>query len=144
MKYVFLDHNEYTAGMVIDILKSENIRYKLETKKIGWGESDYIYNITIDTTPEHILFVIKLVREKLEPYVNAEKNFMLPSYVPKHESGMNVTVAVNGNTPIIALDKLHKSLCNIAGVYDVQIVTPKVEPKKSLLKKLVGWLTNNT
>ena len=143
MKYVFCDVNEYMTDAVIEILQSEKIKYKLESKKIGWGEKDYIYNITIDTTPEYILFITKLLDDKYRPYVKAEKSYMLPSYTPKHE-GKTITVPVNANTPIIALDNLHKQLCNIAGVYDVQIVTPKVEPKKSLLKKFVDWLTNNT
>ena len=144
MKFVFYNQTEFSSSKILDILDSENVRYKLESNKVNPFYNIYIYNITIDVTYEKFLFLQMLVNKALTPYVTAMKSYDLPSYTPKHEivkpkeTPINVTMTITNDTPIVLLDKIHKSIFTD---YNVEIVTEK--PKKSLLKRLIDYLTNN-
>lgn len=127
MKFVFYNQCELCTDTIIDILKSENISYRLETKQQGLF-SQTLYDITIDTSYEHWLFVQKIAVDKLTPYMKAEKSFALPSYQPKVK-----TLNIEPHTPVILLDKLQKE-----NNFEWEIVLKK--PKKSFLKKIIDFL----
>ena len=127
MKFVFYDQCELCANTITDILDFENIPYKLESKRFSlFGQ--ILYDITIDTTFEHWLFIQKLAVDKLTPYMKAEKSYALPSY----QEGIK-TLNIDGHTPVILIDKLQRD-----NDYEYELVIKK--PKKSLLKKLIDWL----
>ena len=90
-----------------------------------------LYDITIDTSFEHWLFVQKIAVDKLTPYMRAEKSYALPSY-----SKDTKTLNVDGHTPVILIDKLQKE-----NNFEWEIVLKK--PKKSLLKRFVDWLAKS-
>lgn len=130
MKFVFYNQCELCADTICEILKSENIPYRVKSQNNGFF-SIPIYDISIDTDLEHWLFVQKIAIDKLTPYMRAEKSYMLPSY----QEGVK-TLNVDGHTPVILLDKLQKE-----NNFEFEIVLKK--PKKSLLKRLIDYLTNN-
>jgi len=130
MKFVFYDQCELCADTIMDILKSEGIPYKLESKYKGMFDN-VVYDITIDTTYEYWLFIQKIAVDKLTPYMRAEKSFMLPSYRPRAK-----TLNVEPQTPVILLDKLQKN-----SNYEYEIVIK--HQKKSLIKKVMDFLTKS-
>ena len=130
MKFVFFDQCELCTDTIIDILQTERIPYKVKSKRLSmFGQ--ILYDITIDTDLQHWLFVQKIAVDKLTPYMRAEKSYMLPSY-----SKETKTLNVDGHTPVILIDKLQKE-----NNFEWEIVLKK--PKKSLLKRLIDYLTNN-
>lgn len=131
MKFVFFNQCELCADTIIDILKSENIPYRIKSSKVGIFDSTTLYNITIDTTFEHWLFVQKIAVDKLTPYMRAEKSWALPSYDNKPKR-----VALEGSTPIFLIDKLQRE-----NAYDFELVVKK--PRKSLLKRLIDFVSKN-
>ena len=74
----------------------------------------------------------KLAVGKLTPYMKAEKSYALPSYDRDVKR-----ITIDKQTPLFLIEKLQSE-----NNYDFELVIKK--PKKSLLKKLVDWLTNNT
>lgn len=130
MRFVFYDQCELCADTICDILQSERIPYKVKSKRLSmFGQ--ILYDISIDTTFEYWLFVQKIAVDKLMPYFKAEKSYALPSY----QEGIK-TLNIDGHTPVILLDKLQKE-----NNFEFEIVLKK--PKKSLLKRLIDYLTNN-
>jgi hypothetical protein len=144
VRFVFYNQTEFSSSKIIDILDSENVRYKLESNRVNPFCNVYIYNIAIDVTYEKFLFLQMLINKALAPYVTAMKSYDLPSYTPEHEIiktkevPINVTMTITNDTPIVLLDKIHKSIFTD---YNVEVVTKKT--KKSLLKRLIDYLTNN-
>ena len=123
MKFVFFDQCELCTDKITEILKSENISYKLESKKHNmFGQM--LYDITIDTTFEHWLFIQKIAIDKLTPYMQAEKSYMLPSY-NKNSKMTNICMI---NSPIQSPS--------------FEIIV-KTRQKKSFLKKCIDWLQGN-
>lgn len=130
MKFVFYDQCELCADTICNILQTERIPYKVKSKRLSmFGQ--ILYDISIDTDLEHWLFVQKIAVDKLTPYMRAEKSYMLPSY-----SKDTKTLNVDGHTPVILIDKLQKE-----NNFEWEIVLKK--SKKSLLKRLIDYLTNN-
>jgi hypothetical protein len=127
VKFVFYNQCELCADTITDILKSERIPYKLESKQENVF-SQILYDITIDTSYEYWIFIQKIAVDKLTPYMRAEKSFALPSYRPKVK-----TLNVEPHTPVILLDKLQKE-----NNFEWEIVVKK--PKKSFLKKIIDFL----
>ena len=54
MKFVFFNQCELSTNTICDILKSENIPFKVKSQDNGFF-SIPVYDITIDTTLEHWL-----------------------------------------------------------------------------------------
>lgn len=95
MKLVFPNKTDFETNIIIDFLNQENIRYK--TKLVRSGITD-IYDIEIDTSYEYYMFIQKLAKEKLEPYLIAMRSFCLPSYEPDKNKNIPVTTEINGFT----------------------------------------------
>lgn len=122
MKFVFFDQCELCADTIIDILQSEGISYKVKSyDRRPFGQ--ILYDITIDTSFEHWLFVQKIAVDKLTPYMRAEKSYMLPSYSPKTK-----TLNIEPQTPLYLINKIQSE-----NNYQFELVIKK----KSLLKKIV-------
>ena len=124
MKFVFFDQCELCADTITNILETERIPYKLESKQ-RTPFDQVLYDISIDTTFEHWLFVQKIAVDKLMPYMKAEKSYMLPSYNSKAK-----TLNVEAHTPVLLLEEIQKK-----NNYEFEVVIKT--PKKSLLKSLV-------
>ena len=123
MKFVFFDQCELCTDKIIDILQSEQIPYKLESKhKYPFGQ--VLYDIIIDTTYEHWIFVQKIAIDKLTPYMIAEKSYALPSYQQSIK-----TLNVDNHTPVMLLDEIQKK-----NNYEWELV---IKTKKSLLKNFI-------
>lgn len=93
MKLIFPNKTELETDIIIKFLNEENIKY--HTKLIKRGIVD-IYDIQVDTSYEYYMFINKLVKEELEPYLIAMKSFCLPSYEPKEHINKEIPIRING------------------------------------------------
>ena len=87
MRFVFFDKTETEMELIVEVLKSENIYYKIE-RKITHScffdieeEEDFIiseefYNIICFTDLNHFDFVKKIAEEKIENMYHLEKCYI--------------------------------------------------------------------
>lgn len=126
MKLTFPNKTEFETDTIIDFLNQEGIKYK--TKLVRSGIVD-IYDIYVDTTYEHFMFVNKLAYDKLEPYFIAMRSFLLPSYEPKkHNTDSSGFTLHQEEIP-----------CFKVSVPNIEIVEYKPK-KQSLLYKIMKWM----
>lgn len=88
MKFIFIDKDESEKDIILHILQSYGVKYKIN-KSILTNPYyySYIYNIEIDVTYEFYTFLNKEIENKLEIFHNdcilrqqLEANFRAPSY----------------------------------------------------------------
>lgn len=97
-QFVFYDKSKTEMEIIIDVLASENIRYKIKSflvKDFIFNEDDEeddddefiiieeMYDITCFTTLEHFDFVKHLANERIKNKIHLERNYLLPSYIKK-------------------------------------------------------------
>lgn len=108
------------TDIIIDVLKSENIPYKLRPIKMDvtpWSEGKTIgYDIEVFTDLEHFDFANKLIEEKTNQIIYLEKLL---------------------NKPVESIEDEQIHVVTLG-----HIEVREYKPKKSLLKRLIDWIMN--
>ena len=127
--FILEKRNPLETDIIIDILKSERIPYKLISIKhydLPWNESKILgYDIEIHSDVEHFDYAQTLIRKRISDIGRLEMAFDKPSVDKK------------GN-PIITINKDATIHFQTIGQLEIK----EYKPKKSLLKRFIDWIKN--